>query len=136
MKKHKQNALNVATNLRLDWCSHKAAKFAVEHWHYSKRMPVFKVLKIGVWENDMFIGCVIFGLGSCRHIGKQFGLEQTAICELVRVALKQHRSNVTKIIKIAIALLYRRCPGLKMIVSYADPEYGHVGTIYQAGNWL
>jgi hypothetical protein len=21
--------------LKLDWCSHAAAKYAVEHWHYS-----------------------------------------------------------------------------------------------------
>ena len=42
-------------NLHLDWCSHKAAKYAVEHWHYSKRMPKSKLVKIGVWENNVFV---------------------------------------------------------------------------------
>ena len=23
--------------LKLDWCSHAAAKYAVEHWHYESR---------------------------------------------------------------------------------------------------
>ena len=25
--------------LKLDWCDYKAAKYAVEHWHYSKSLP-------------------------------------------------------------------------------------------------
>ena len=29
-------------DLKLDWCSYQAAKWAVEHWHYSKTMPVAK----------------------------------------------------------------------------------------------
>ena len=43
-------------DLRLDWCSYEAAKYAVEHWHYSKRMPKSKLAKIGVWEDGEFIG--------------------------------------------------------------------------------
>jgi len=43
-------------DLRLDWCSHAAAKYAVEHWHYSKTMPVSKRVNIGVWEGEKFIG--------------------------------------------------------------------------------
>jgi hypothetical protein len=45
--------------LKLDWCSHEAAKYACEHWHYSKCVPKQKTVKIGVWENSVFIGCVI-----------------------------------------------------------------------------
>ena len=42
--------------LKLDWCSYEAAKYACEHWHYSKCMPVGKTVKIGVWENKKYIG--------------------------------------------------------------------------------
>jgi hypothetical protein len=60
--------------LRLDWCSHAAAKYAVEHWHYSQTMPVGKLAKIGVWEDNKYIGAIIFGLGGAalvmgRHTG-------------------------------------------------------------------
>lgn len=124
------------TNLRLDWCSYKAAKYAVMNWHYSKVMSLGKLLKIGVWENDKFIGCVIFGYGNNQHQGKRFNLKQTQICELLRVALTKHKSNVTQIIKIALYLLKNFNIGISLILSYADPEQGHIGAIYQAGNWV
>ena len=50
--------------LKLDWCSHEAARWAVEHWHYSKSMPTPPVVKIGVWEDERFIGVVLFSRGA------------------------------------------------------------------------
>ena len=48
--------------LKLDWCTHAAAKYAVEKWHYSKRLPstFTKLNKVGAWENGTFIGAVVF----------------------------------------------------------------------------
>lgn len=123
-------------NLRLDWCSHAAAKYAVEHWHYSRRMPKSKLAKVGVWEGGEFIGCVVFGSGACPQIAKPFGLRQTQVCELVRVALRRHMAPVSRIVSIAIRMVRKAFHGLGIIVSYADPEQGHNGGIYQAGNWV
>jgi hypothetical protein len=123
------------TDLRLDWCSHEAAKYAVEHWHYSRSMPGGKRVHIGVWEGD-FIGAVIFAMGANNHIGSPYGLKQIAVCELVRVALRNHVAPVTRIVSIATKMLKRQSPGLRLIVSYADPEQGHIGGIYQAGGWI
>jgi hypothetical protein len=39
-------------DLKVDFCSYEAAKYAVEHWHYSKTMPAGKTVKIGAWEDD------------------------------------------------------------------------------------
>lgn len=36
--------------LRLDFCSHEAAKHSVFRWHYSRCMPAGKLVRIGVWE--------------------------------------------------------------------------------------
>jgi len=59
--------------LKLDWCSYQAAKYAVENWHYSKCMPVGKLVKIGVWEDKKYIGAFysVTLLGQClqKHIG-------------------------------------------------------------------
>lgn len=69
--------------------------------------------------------------------GRRFGLRQTQICELTRVALGPHATPTSRIVAIALTLLRRRSPGLKAVVSYADPERGHDGRgIYVAGNWL
>jgi hypothetical protein len=122
--------------LKLDWCTHKAARYAVEHWHYSRRMPKSKLVKIGVWEDDVFIGVVIFGSGATPDLLNPYNLSQTEGAELVRVALKNHISPVSQIISRAIRLLKSQFPELKLIVSFADPVQKHLGIIYQAGNWI
>ena len=37
---------------------------------------------------------------------------------------------------IALKLVYKDAPNVKLVVSYADSEQGHYGTIYQATNWF
>lgn len=122
-------------NLRLDWCSYEAAKYAVMNWHYSKRMPISKLVKIGAWENERFIGAIIFGISANIYMGKQFGVSNTESCELVRVALSKHETPTTKIVSIALRMLNKSQPRLKCVVSYADKNEGHRGVIYTAGNW-
>jgi hypothetical protein len=126
----------VAVSLRLDWCSHEAAKYAVEHWHYSRSMPAGKLARIGVWEDEQYVGCVLFGRGAAIHIASPFGLDQTQVCELVRVALQDHRTPVSRILAIAVRMLKRAQAGLRLIVSFADSEQGHHGGIYQANGWV
>jgi len=123
-------------SLRLDWCSHEAAKYAVEHWHYSKCMPKSKLAKIGVWEDEKFIGAIIFGVGATADLVKRYGLDPEQGCELVRVALTKHNVSVSRINAIALRMLKKEYPGLKLVVSFADPEHSHVGGIYQAGGWI
>lgn len=122
--------------LKLDWCSAKAARYAVEHWHYSRRMPRFKTVKIGVWEDGRFIGCVIFGQGANNNIGSKYGLSSLEACELCRVALRQHKTQVSRIIAIAAKMIRDTCPGLRLVISYADKGQGHHGGIYQGGGWV
>lgn len=123
-------------DLRLDWCSYSAAKYAVEHWHYSERMPVGKLVKIGVWEDGRFIGAIVFGQGNNQYQGHALGLRLQEVCELVRVALRHHRTPVSRIVAVACRMLRKVNPGLRAVVSYADPAKGHHGGIYQAGGWV
>ena len=122
--------------LRIDWCSYKAAVFAVKNWHYSKRIPKSKLGRIGAWEDGKFIGVVIFGCGATNSLVRRYGLRPEEGCELVRVALREHKTPVTRIIRIALIFLRRSNPGLRLVVSFADPGEGHEGKIYQAGNWI
>jgi hypothetical protein len=126
----------VKTELKIDWATHESAKYAVENWHYSECLPAGKLVKVGAWELGKFIGCVIFGRGSNNNIAKPYGLTQLECCELVRIALTKHVSPVSRIAAVAIRFLKSQSSGLKLIVSYADPEQGHHGGIYQAGNWI
>lgn len=123
------------TGLWVDWCDHRAAKYAVEHWHYSKKMPSGKLVKIGAWEDEQFIGVVLYGMGATPLLSAPFGLKQFDVAELVRIALNKHRSPVSQIVAQSIRMIRRNSPKLKLLISYADPDEGHTGKIYQAGNW-
>lgn len=123
-------------NLRLDWCTYEAARYACLHWHYSRSMPACKTVKIGVWEDESFRGVVIFSLGACLNIAKPYGLTQNECCELTRVALRGHKTPVSRIISIALKMLKKQSPGLRLVISYADENQDHLGKIYQAGNWI
>jgi hypothetical protein len=126
----------MTAKLTVGWATAEAARYACTHWHYSRCVPVFKCVRIGVWEDGAFIGVVLFGQGATPEIGSPYGLLRTEICELTRVALTTHRTPVSRIIAIAIRFLRKQCPGLRAIVSFADMAQGHYGGIYQAGGWL
>tara|TARA_A100000172_G_C3038356_1_gene109432 strand:- start:641 stop:1267 length:627 start_codon:yes stop_codon:yes gene_type:complete len=121
--------------LFIDYCGYKLAVYSVMRWHYSRRMPKSKLVRFGVWENGTFIGAVIYGAGASPDLGKFLGCSQAQCCELVRVALAKHNTEVSKIVSYTLRKLKKDFPNLKAVISFADPEKKHKGTIYQAMNW-
>lgn len=124
------------TELLVAPCSAEAARYAVMHWHYSRSMPIGKLIRFGVWENGEFVGAVIYGRGATPMMAKHHQLDQTEFCELVRIALREHETPVSRIVSVTLGVLRETNPGLRLVASYADPTEGHHGGIYQAGNWL
>lgn len=122
--------------LRLAWATHQAAYHACSEWHYASQLPKGKLVKIGVWEDDRFVGVVLFSRGASPFLGKKYGLGHTEVCELTRVALRDHKTPVSRILRIACRMLRSSQPGLRLIVSFADPFRGHHGGIYQAAGWI
>lgn len=126
-------------DLKIDWATHAAAKHACERWHYSGCLPssLGKRVAVGAWENGKFIGVVIFGHGANRNIGVPHGLTINECVELTRIALKRgHSCTVSRIVSLALKMLAKSQPGIRLVVSYADQAQGHHGGIYQAGNWV
>lgn len=91
---------------------------------------------LGVYEAERFIGVIAFGRGATPKIGHPYGLEQGEVCELVRIALARHRTPVSRLVAVALRMLRRRCPGVRLVISYAAAEEGHHGGVYQAGGWI
>lgn len=124
------------TELKIDWATHQAAKFACENWHYSKCIPIGKLVKVGAWEDGKYIGCVIFSRGTAKSLGAKYGLGQDECIELTRVALTTHKTPVSRILSIAIKFLKKSNSGIRLIVSFAAQSENHHGGIYQATNWV
>ena len=122
--------------LKIDWATHEAAKFACLNWHYSKCLPMPPMVRVGVWENGNFIGVVLFSRGASPGLGSKYGLLQDEVCELSRVAMTTHITQVSRIIRFAVSFLRKSNPGIRLLVSFADPDEEHHGGIYQAGGWI
>lgn len=114
--------------------SAKAVKFACMNFHYAKRLPV-NYVAYSVFENGIWCGCVVFGAGVCG-IEKPYNLPVNSVWELVRVALSGSQSSTSKAVSLAVRVFKKSSPAVRLLVSYADTEQGHTGTIYQAMNWI
>jgi hypothetical protein len=90
----------------------------------------------GVWEEGSFRGVVVFSRGANNRIGSPYNLEQDEVCELTRVAMRTHDAPVSQCCSYAMKMMKRDNPGIRLIVSYADPYEDHHGGIYQAMNWV
>lgn len=122
--------------LRIFRCPRHLARQAVEAWHYSRSLPAAGLDLYGVKERGRFIGVVVFGMGANPNLARPFGLRQDEVRELARVALCDDRSTPTsKIVANCLRRLQRDRPEVRLCVSYADTSQGHLGTLYQAGNW-
>jgi hypothetical protein len=123
-------------------CSYEAAKFAVMRWHYSKAMPKSRLVRIGVWssEGGSFDGSIIYGRGASVPLYRSMGARMTEMVELTRVALRPQalrKYPTSKALGVSLRILKRVNPGLGVVVSFADKSgHGHIGTIYQATNWV
>ena len=122
--------------MRLEIASNKAIKFACMNFHYAKAVPVNTFGYSVFNENNEWCGVVLYGTGATNNIASPYNLKQGNVLELVRMALNGKQESTTKAMSISLKLLKKYAPNVKLIVSYADSEQGHYGTIYQATNWF
>lgn len=124
------------SDCRLAWVSDATARKCCESWHYSKSYPMPKCANVGIWEGTTFVGVIVFGWGGNYRAGEPYGLRIGEVVELVRVAMRPHAVEVSRHIAIALRMLKKQSPGVRLVISYADPVQGHGGSIYKAGGWL
>ena len=102
--------------------------------HYMRRMPPMNYA-FGLFDDDVCLGIVTFGVPAspnlCEGIcGKEWKYN---VFELNRMCFVEPIKNgPSRLVSGAIKML----PKPMIIVSYADTEYGHVGKVYQACNFI
>lgn len=122
--------------MRLEIASNKAIKYACMNFHYAKAVPNVG-LAYNVFNNlNEWCGVICYGIGATNNIAEPYNLKQGEVIELVRMALNGKQESTTKAMSISLRLLKKNAPNVKLIVSYADSEQNHFGTIYQATNWF
>ncbi len=126
------------------------AEEMIVKYHYSHKWSLCQVA-YGVFyitnkQSDFFdaieeklIGCIVFGQpvgrGAAESVSKLISVYE--VFELTRLFIHDGygRNIESYSISKALELLRRDFPQIKAIISYADGEQGHKGTIYQACNF-
>ena len=121
--------------MRLEIASYKAVQYACLNYHYAKAVPTYSI-GYSVFENDKWCGVVLFGGGASVNMPTKFNLRNGQYLELNRMALNGKQSSTSKVLSIAIKLIKKECPTVRMLFSYADKGQEHKGIIYQATNWF
>ena len=91
-------------------------------------------------QEEKMIGCIVYGDPIGRHSGASISelLDRTEVYELARLYIHDgYGSNIESwFISQSMNWLKTHKPHIKALISYASPMEGHVGTIYQATNWI
>lgn len=122
--------------MKLTNASPYAIRYACENFHYSRSVPTVQYAYNVYNDTGEWCGAVCFGGGATPNIGTAYGLCQGEVLELTRVALNGKQLATSQCVAGALRELHRQDPIARLIVSYADVDQGHTGTIYQATNWI
>ena len=107
----------------------------VEHHYLHRRASAMYCY--GLFDGEEMIGCVVYGKPASHALCKGVcGPEEAdKVIELTRLWIQDGTPKNTESYLIGRSL--RLLPKDKdIIVSYAEIQAGHVGTVYQATNWI
>lgn len=122
--------------MKLTIASHKAVEYACLKFHYAKTVPI-KLIAFNVYnDNNEWCGVIVYGSGANAQISQPYDKWQGQVIELVRVALNGKQECTSKAVALSLKLLHKYCPMVDLVVSYADMDQEHYGTIYQATNFI
>lgn len=114
------------------------AKFIIKKHHYSKKTTQNSQVHFGVFMNSMLLGAMQFGPSiDKRRMASSLGVKFNDFLELNRMAFSDllPRNSESRAISIALRMLKKQYPFLKLIVSFADGCQCGDGTIYRASGF-
>ena len=105
--------------------------------HYLGTFPGGTHLALGAFLGHRLVGVMTLGVGPGQVYRLVRGAVPTNCLVLTRFCLVDElpTNSESRILGVVLRAL-RKQTGVKFIVAYADSAQGHVGTIYQASNWI
>lgn len=124
-------------NFNVTLCERREIKDFIEQWHYSKSINgLMSDYCFKLTDGDTLIGAMIFGRVAMANAWKKYADNENELIELRRLCCVDDTPKNTESYFIGSALKWlSKNTGLKVVVSYADPEYGHEGVVYKAANF-
>jgi hypothetical protein len=118
-------------------CDLKTVRKFIEENHYSHNINGVTITQcFAVLYNNRIVGGAIYGLVSTTA-WKKFSDDTYKVLELRRFVLSDGcgKTSESYVISKTLKWIKQNLPNVDTIVSYADPEYNHTGTIYRASNF-
>ena len=118
-------------------CERKQLKDFIETHHYSKSINGcrFSYGFLLLYDGEV-IGAAFFGGMAMANQWKRFGSSDADVIELRRLCCIDNTPKNTESFFIGKMLKWlKKNTNHSVVVSYADQEYGHSGTIYKASNF-
>ena len=121
------------------------ANYAYVNFMKNKMRAAFGVKNVMPMVNpdeaeEKLIGTICYGDPIGRHSGASIStaIPRTSVYELVRLyVFDGYGNNIESyLIGESFRWLKNNKKDIKALISYSDPMQGHVGTIYQATNWI
>lgn len=118
-------------------CSRKEVRDFIEKWHYSHNINgLMSSYCFKLMDGDEMKGAMIFGKLGMANAWRKYGESESDVLELRRLVCIDDTPKNTESFFIGKCLRWlKQNTEVKIIVSYADPNYGHQGIIYQATNF-
>lgn len=127
-----------ASRCELTPVPHETAKRVVRDAHYTGKLGSTSV-RLGLEMDGRIAGVICFGTIPGNNARAICGPEYAPhVLELTRLALYDWAPSNSEswVIGQAFRWLTANRPDISILISYADASVGHVGTIYQATNWV
>jgi hypothetical protein len=113
------------------------AKKLLEREHYLHSFPGGTKLAFGAFVGARLLGAASLGVGPINAHLLVDGASSDDCLTLTRLWLSDELPKNSESWCLGVVLRsLRKNTDLKFLLAYADPAQGHVGTIYQATNWL
>ena len=95
-------------------------------------------LVYGAWLKNTLVGVAKFAPPVRQGIASSLGISDHELLELDRFCIHPayHAKNFASFFMAKVIKQIANRPEIRKLVSFADPRFGHVGTIYQASNWV
>lgn len=124
--------------IRINKATPQGIRYACLHFHYAKKVPSVKQGFNVYNDKNEWCGVICYGVGANLQIAKPYDKWQGQVLELVRVALngKQGHGNTSAAVAMSLKAMKKMYPWVDLIISYADMDQEHFGTLYQATNWI
>jgi hypothetical protein len=118
-------------------CKREEIKEFIERWHYSKSINgIMSNYCFKLMNGEKMIGAMIYGKLAMANAWKKYGKKEDDVIELRRLCCIDDTPKNTESYFIGRTLRWlKQNTDIKIVVSYADPEYGHSGIIYKASNF-